>query len=126
MDGSVVIGVVGGSVDEPRVSCLDRPQPVTDELLELARPVRPTEVFRFAAPCAGHGCRHFDGAACTLAARTAETVPADEGRLPPCAIRPRCRWFAEQGKHACFRCPLVVTENYAPTPEQALAATPPG
>jgi len=50
---SFVFGVVNGTADEPRLRHLTEPQPVTLELLELAAPVRPTEVFRFAAPCAG-------------------------------------------------------------------------
>jgi hypothetical protein len=124
MEESVIFGVVGGSVDEPRVRYLDEPQPVTDQLLDLAAPVEPTEVFRFAAPCACEGCQHFQDSLCSLAAKTAEVVPSAVETLPACAIRPRCRWFREQGKAACFRCPLVVTENYVPTDEQRLAADP--
>ncbi len=30
--------------------------------------------------------------------------------LPRCAIRPTCRWFREQGRAACIRCPQVVTD----------------
>ena len=64
MEGAVAFGVVGGTAEEPVVSYLREPLPVTPELLQLARPVRPTEVFRFAAPCAEGGCRHFDGESC--------------------------------------------------------------
>ena len=124
MEGAVVFGVVGGSVDEPLVAYLDRPEPVTPELLQLADPVRPTEVFRFAAPCAEGGCQHFDGASCRLGHKLARSVRAAVGRLPRCRLRPNCRWFHEQGREACFRCPLVVTENYRPSAELRQAADP--
>jgi hypothetical protein len=124
MEGAVVFGVVGGSADEPLVAYLDRPEPVTPELLQLADPVRPTEVFRFAAPCAEGGCQHFDGAECGLGHKLARSVPAAVARLPRCRLRPNCRWFHEQGRDACFRCPLVVTTNYRPSPELRQAADP--
>src|SRR3712207_5760100 len=66
---SVVFGVVGGTVEAPRLAYLKELKPVTDELLAQCSPVTPTEVLRFAAPCAGSGCRHFDGTDCRLAKR---------------------------------------------------------
>lgn len=124
MAESVVFGVVAGSVDEPRVAYLDKPQPVTEELLSLAEPVLPTEVFRFAAPCAGHSCRHFDGKECRLAARTVHLLPEAVDILPPCSIRPTCRWWQQEGKAACLRCPMVVTQVHAPSDVIALVANP--
>lgn len=115
MEGSVVFGVVGGTAREPRLKYLSEPQPVTDELLELSKPVKPTEVFRFAAPCAGSGCKHFDGADCRLAKRTVDMQPAVVDKLPACRLRPRCRWWQQEGKSACMRCPMVVTEVRHPT-----------
>jgi hypothetical protein len=116
--------VIGGTADEPRVGYPEAVQPVTADLLALASPVEPTEVFRFAAPCAGSGCQHFDGSACTLARRTVQMVPEVTERLPPCRIRKRCRWFAEQGPAACRRCPGIVTSDYAPSAAQRAAADP--
>jgi len=52
LEGAVAFGVAGGTAAEPPVSYLKEPLPVTPELLELAEPVEPTEVFHFAAPCA--------------------------------------------------------------------------
>lgn len=125
MEGSRIFGVVGGSADEPRVAYLAQPQPVSEELIKLAEPVLPTEVFRFAAPCAGHGCRHFDGANCQLAARTVNILPEAVDILPPCAIRSNCRWWKQEGKAACLRCPLVVTHNIDPSDIITLVASPP-
>lgn len=125
MAGSVIFGVVGGTVEEPRLLHLVEPRPVTEELLALSEPVKPTEVFRFAAPCAGRGCLHFDGSKCQLAVRTVQLVPGVVETLPPCRIRPRCRWWLQEGKAACLRCPVIMTENYHPSEVIALAAMPP-
>ena len=124
MEGSVAFGIVEGTAEEPSVSYFRQPLPVTPELLQLARPVRPTEVFRFAAPCAEGGCQHFDGARCRLAHKVAETVPTNRERLPACRLRPSCRWWHEQGRAACLRCPLVVTTHYGASEELRQAADP--
>lgn len=124
MADSVVFGVVGGTVEEPRLSYLKDPQPVTEEILKLSDPVQPTEVFRFAAPCAGSACQHFDGTDCGLAKKTVELLPQAVDRLPPCRLRPKCRWWRQEGRAACMRCPVIVTENYQPTAEQRQAADP--
>ena len=123
-EGSVVIGVVGGTADAPLMSHLETPQPITDELLALARPVTPTEVFRFAAPCLCSGCVHFKDAKCGLAERVAMRLPAAADQLPQCAIRPQCRWWRQEGRAACMRCPQVVTDNYNPSTVMIEVATP--
>ena len=126
MDGSVAFGVVGGTVEEPRLVHFTEPQPVTPELLALTRPVKPTEVFRFAAPCAGHACQHFDGTDCRLVTRVVQILPAVTSDLPPCVLRPDCRWWQQEGKAACLRCPQIVTERHAPSDEMLRAGLPEG
>ena len=121
--GAVAIGVVGGTAHEPVVRPLEHPVPVTATLLALAEPVRPTEVFRFAAPCLTTRCRHFGDGACHLAAKVVRMLPAGDA-LPDCEIRPRCRWFTQEGPAACLRCPRVVTDDPNPTPELRTAADP--
>jgi hypothetical protein len=121
---SVVLGIVGGSVEEPRVAYLKEPEPVTEELLALSEPVKPTEVFRFAAPCAGNECLHFDGTDCRLAKKTVQLLPTAVDRLPRCRLRPKCRWWQQEGGAACLRCPMIVTENYLPSAQQRRAADP--
>jgi hypothetical protein len=69
MADALILGVRGGGLEAPYVSYLDNPVPATPELLALAAPVEPAEVFRFAARCEGSACRHFDGADCRLASR---------------------------------------------------------
>jgi hypothetical protein len=31
--------------------------------------------------------------------------------LPACTIRRECRWFRQEGRAACQRCPQIVTGN---------------
>jgi hypothetical protein len=44
--------------------------------------------------------------------------------LPPCKIRHECRWFLQEGRPACRRCPQVITEVREPSAEFRRAATP--
>jgi hypothetical protein len=124
MPGSKVFGVVAGTADAPRVAWLERPVPVTEELLAMTQPVPATEVLRFSAPCAEGACCHFDGTDCRLAQRLVQLMPAVDTSLPPCQIRRDCRWFTQEGKAACLRCPQIVTYSVNPTPELSMAAFP--
>ncbi|MEH1909617.1 nitrogen fixation protein [Nostoc sp.] len=121
---SVVFGVVGGTVKEPRVTYLKKPQPITDELIAKASPITPAEIFRTAAPCATKGCQHFDGQDCRLAMRIVEKFPVVAEELPPCSIRRDCRWWQQEGKAACMRCPQVITDNYNASELAIEVATP--
>jgi hypothetical protein len=123
-EGSRVLGIVGGTAEEPCLAYLKDLQPVTDELLALTQPVNPTEVFRFAAPCAGHACQHFDGSNCHLVQKTVRLLSPVVDTLPPCHLRSQCRWWQQEGKAACLRCPQVVTEIANPT-EQLRQVTDP-
>jgi hypothetical protein len=122
--GSLLIGVVGGSVDQPRAEFLEAPRPVTEDLLQLTYPVAPTEVLRVAAPCIGGACHHFVGRRCALAAKVVQLLPAVVDQVPDCPIRPECRWFSQEGPAACQRCPQVITHDLRPSPEMQLAANP--
>jgi hypothetical protein len=111
---------------EWRVGYLTALQPVTPEILALSRAAKPTEVLRIAAPCMGRGCRHFDRAACALAGRVVEMLDPVVSGLPRCLIRPTCRWFRQEGKAACLRCPQIVTDMREPTELQKQVAGPVG
>jgi hypothetical protein len=124
MERSVVFGVVGEAGPRPLLGYLVEPLPVTEGVLALAGPVAPTEIFRFAAPCAGRGCRHFDGSDCRLAARVVQLLPAVVEGLPPCPLRPGCRWWQQEGRAACLRCPQVVSETCEPSELLRLVADP--
>jgi hypothetical protein len=109
MEGARVFGVISGTVQEPRVAYLKAEAVVTRAMLAKAAPADPTHVFRFAAACEEARCVHFDGRRCLLAGRIVEKLDPVVDALPPCLIRPTCRWYAEQGAAACYRCPQVVT-----------------
>jgi hypothetical protein len=112
MDRAMVLGVVQQEGPRPVVEYLNARVPATPEILAMAAPLKPTEVFRLAATCAEHKCPHFDGADCRLATRVAKMLPPVVDSLPPCAIRKECRWFAQEGAAACMRCPEITTISY--------------
>jgi len=122
MEGARVLGVISGSAEQSQVAYLNSNVPVTAGLLAAAAPLKPTEVFRFAAHCEENKCRHFDGSHCQLATRIVQILPVVTDGLPPCLIRAECRWFQQEGKAACMRCPQVVTESYEPDEDFKRAA----
>jgi hypothetical protein len=112
---SIVFGLISGTVTEPRVAYLKQPIPVTNELMAKASPATPAEIFRTATPCAAQACQHFDGKDCRLAVQIIEKLPTVAEELPPCSIRRDCRWWQQEGKSACMRCPQIVSNNYNPS-----------
>jgi len=124
MPGSVVLGVVREIDGEEFVHHLAEPLPVTAGVLALAGDAPIGSVFRFAATCAEDACAHFDGGRCRLATKLA-AAPLERARtLPPCRIRGDCRWYQQEGKAACFVCPLILSETAMPSEELAHAADP--
>jgi hypothetical protein len=107
-----VLGIVSRDGPEPRVAYVDEALPVSDDLLALAAPAPVAQVFRLAARCEESKCTHFDGKNCQLVVRIAKLLPEVVDALPACTIRPECRWFRQEGRAACLRCPQIVTGNY--------------
>lgn len=112
MDDAVVLGVLMHGETGSEVAYLREHQPATPDIVALSAPVRPTEVLRFAARCEGSACRHFDGTNCKLATRIVNLLPAVTTSLPACRIRPECRWYLQEGRAACMRCPQIVTQTF--------------
>jgi hypothetical protein len=112
MSESRLLGVVKSADGQTEIAYLREPLPITQELLSMAAPLKPTEVFRIAAHCEELHCRHFDGGSCRLATRIVQILPAVSESLPPCTIRSSCRWHRQEGKAACVRCPQIVTQTY--------------
>jgi len=110
-EGARIFGVMTGTPEAHRVGYLTETVPLSEKVLALAGSAKPTELFRIAAPCAGGSCKHFKGNTCSLAKRIVEGVPAVVDALPACQIRSTCRWFRQEGKAACFRCPQVMTDK---------------
>lgn len=122
-----ITGLVGA---DGTVSNLRTPLPVDAAMrAELGRQDAPERRFRFAAPCAEHGCGNWqagEGAGpteagstesdghCALIGRIRAHVAANAAGpeaapgLQPCAIRARCRWWQQDGAAACAVCTLVT------------------
>ncbi|MDV3348620.1 hypothetical protein SPB21_34180 [Leptothoe sp. ISB3NOV94-8A] len=115
IEDSRVFGIVTGTAEQPQVNYLKKTIPLDEELLSQTQAVTPTEVFRIASPCQANKCVHFDGQDCRLVMRVADQLPHVTETLPPCAIRRDCRWWKQEGKSACMRCPQILTDNYHPT-----------
>jgi hypothetical protein len=111
MGDAQILGVVSREGETPRLAYLDEPLAATPEVLALAEPVAVAEVFRLSARCEEKKCTHFDGARCQLAVRIAKMLPEVVDSLPACNIRRDCRWFRQEGRAACLRCPQIVTGN---------------
>lgn len=109
-----VVERVDDGAQSRRVAYLNDPQPVSPPLLELAGSLAPGEIFRFAAPCARSGCAHFDGVNCRLASRIVNHLAEAVFSTPACRVRPRCRWFHQEGRAACLRCPGIASELIDP------------
>jgi len=124
MDGAMAIGVVDYTGDAPQVAYLERPTAPTSELLAMARPLKPTEIFRFAAPCQAEACSHWSEGKCKLATRVVQLIPVASTSLPRCHIRTQCRWYSQEGRVACERCPHIATQNESPSDVMREAATP--
>ena len=99
-----------GVVRNGETSYLAEPVPLTGELLAMTQPVSPSRVLRIAARCEENACMHFDGVNCRLVTRIVQQLPAVTDTLPACLIRADCRWYRQEGRAACLRCPQVVTE----------------
>lgn len=124
INGAKVFAVVQGTAAEPRAAYLDQVVPLRAEIVALAAPVSPTEVFRISAPCAARGCCHFGEGRCSLAGRLVQLLPPVVVAAPPCMLRPNCMWWLQEGVAACLRCPQVVTQMYSASAEMTKAATP--
>ena len=117
IDQCRILGVVQREGPTPMLEYLNQLVPATPEILAMAAPLKPTEVFRLAATCAEHACPHFDGADCQLATRVVQILPAAVDTLPPCIIRKECRWYSQEGGAACKRCPEITTVSYDLSPQ---------
>ena len=104
-----VIGVVAGTPEEPRIAYLKDEAVIDVAALPDVSPMAVTEVFRFAARCEEDRCSQYADGRCSLGQRLVDGVDPVVDSLPSCTIRNTCRWFAEQGRAACLRCPQVIT-----------------
>lgn len=110
--GRTLLGVVG---PDGRVGYLTPEVRIDAEFVRIARRggASPEKRFRFAGPCRTSACSHWTEHGCgviTAALRHEGLLDRrdDTDELPPCAIRSRCRWHAQEGAAACSVCPHIV------------------
>lgn len=113
MADAIVLGVAAGEANAPQLAYLNEVVPVTQDLLRQTGECDPREVLRFAARCEESRCTHFANDRCRLAERIVSMLEETTDKLPPCVIRPTCRWHEQEGGAACRRCPQIVTKNPA-------------
>ena len=106
-----VFGVVGGTTTEPRVSYLRETIELPADIETRLSPIAPSEVLRSASACQESRCVHFQSDRCSLVTRIVRFLPPVVRQPPPCAIRQSCRWWFEEGRAACVRCPQIVTQR---------------
>ena len=103
-----------------RMAFLTQPVRVTKELALAAHEGSrsPEARFRFSSPCVQKACGQWTGSRCGIIDEVLEQAAAspgsandEAGDLPPCAIRPTCRWFSQSGARACGACPEVITDR---------------
>jgi hypothetical protein len=109
MPGARPFGVIAGTAAETRIAFFKKDALDAFDWRQRFSTGDATRLFRFGARCEKSGCGHFAEGACSLGQRVAAGLPAVVDALPPCLIRPTCRWHAEQGDAVCLRCPQVVT-----------------
>jgi len=111
MPDAQILGVIRDDSGAPRLAYLNEEVAATAALLAQAAPAMPGEVLRLAARCEEAKCTHFNAGQCRLATRIVQMLPEVTNDLPPCVIRKTCRWFRQEGRAACLRCPQIVTVN---------------
>jgi hypothetical protein len=86
---------------------------VNDALAQrLGSDGEPERRFRFASPCREDACVQWTGERCGVIDRVnAAATPVELRRLPTCAIRRTCRWYAQSSTRACDVCSYVVTDQ---------------
>lgn len=105
--GNLLIGIVAG---DRSIVPVRAPLAVDETFVEQAHEAseRPPEArFRFAGRCVTSACRQWSGSRCGIGDIVAAADPGSQP-LQPCAIRPTCRWWAQNGPAACRGCTLVV------------------
>lgn len=120
--GPEIFGVLRMVGRSAQISYLERPVAARPDLLALAKPIVPEQIFRFTAPCAGEQCANFGNGRCAVAARLVDTLDPGQRSLPPCGIRRRCLWWHQEGAAACQRCEQVTTSPIKPTNKEFVLA----
>ena len=118
------IGLLSGTPAEVRIAFFKKEALDAFDWRHHVDEARATQVLRFGATCEEGRCGHFDGQTCQLGKRVRDDLEPVVDRLPPCLLRPSCRWHAERGPAVCLRCPQVATMVPPVSSLAAIAVTP--
>lgn len=69
--------------------------------------------LRLSGKCVASRCRQWTGEQCGLPARIVSEIPQEFGVPRTCNIRGECRWYLQNGRDICIRCPSVSGEMAA-------------
>jgi hypothetical protein len=86
-------------------------------------PLLPPRFFASPLPVSAQAVCISEEDTCHLAERIVAELRSVTERLPRCSVRPHCRWWLQEGRSACARCPQIVTDNYNASEEMRNAAT---
>lgn len=107
--GATLFGIVNA---EGKIDYLPEAVEIDKTFVDEAKKGRTPEArFRFAGNCAKSGCHQWDkeGHNCSLVGRIVNALDRPvQAALQDCAIRDRCRWFAQEGASACANCNEVM------------------
>lgn len=107
--GASLFGIVNA---EGKIDYLPEAIKVDETFVTEAKKGRsPESRFRFAGTCVKGSCHQWDheGHQCSLVGNIVRALDKPiQAILQDCAIRSRCRWFAQQGSLACANCNEVM------------------
>jgi hypothetical protein len=110
-EDALLIGIVQ---PDATVAIAARAIPVSREFVATASAGRKPEMrFRFAGACVEGNCAQWKKGKCGIPDRVRKSLTDRElpAAVQTCAIRPDCRWFAQDSYAACKLCPLVTTQR---------------
>ncbi len=104
-----LLGVVLEEEGEARVAYVEKDTALPEDFDPGSLGIDPGHALRFAAPCANRGCGQWRDGACGLGKAIIEQLAPVVDVAPACTLRQTCRWYAENGKASCLRCPQITT-----------------
>ena len=113
-EGAILLGIVQA---DGKVSLAADPIVIDQGFVDKATQGRsPDRRFRFAGQCAQGGCQHWESNRCGVIDKVLSIIAPVEPipEIPPCSIRPICRWYSQEGARACAACPDVLTYRLLP------------
>jgi hypothetical protein len=109
--GAILLGVVQ---PDGHLAFLKNLLVVDEQFVQIARQGRtPERRFRFSDVCIQGACKQWTEDRCSVMDQVLQYVEPGElqsSELPPCPVRPRCRWHHQLGNTACSVCPVVITD----------------